>query len=380
MNRVRRIIFLLACTIGLATANAQYTLRLIVNDVAVKDQDDIYVAGNFNSWNVRDVKYKLKPFGTKRRAIILKDLAAGKYEFKFTRGSNETWETTRKGEEMPNHEIALSEDATLNFNVEGWKDEYPDKPKPNTATAQVSIVDTAFYMPQLNRYRRIWAYLPKGYAKSTKRYPVIYMQDGQNLFNERTSAFGEWGIDEALDTLMPKLGREAIIIGIDNGGEKRMTEYNPYDNKSFGTGEGNQYVDFMALTLKPFIDKKFRTKKDSTNTFVAGSSMGAVISLYALVKYPKVYGGAGIFSPAFWTAPQLYDDVAKATFGRARKKFHFYGGGKESDSLIPDMDRMLAEIEKKGNYETNRVVNPVARHNEAAWREAFVEFYDFITR
>lgn len=377
---MKKMMLALLCFLSVRETKAQYTLRLIVNAVAIKDQDDIYVAGNFNNWNVRDEKYKLKPYGVKRRAIILKDMAAGKYEFKFTRGSNDKWETTAKGEDIPNHEISITEDNAMNFNIAGWKDEFPDKPKPNTATPQVKIVDTAFLIPQLNRHRRIWAYLPKGYATSTKKYPVIYMQDGQNLFNEQTAAFGEWHVDEILDTLMPKLNREAIIIGIDNGREKRMTEYNPYDNKEHGKGEGNEYVDFLALTLKPFIDKKYRTMKDSVHTFVAGSSMGGLISLYAVVKYPNVFGGAGIFSPSLWIAPQIFDDVANAKWGKGRRKFHFFAGGKESENMIPAMDKMLDIIEKKGNYETNRVMNPVAGHNEAAWGEAFKEFYDFITR
>lgn len=348
--------------------------------MGAKKQDDIYVAGSFNNWNPHDEKYKLKPFGVSRRAIILKDFAAGKYEFKFTRGSFDKVETTAKGEDVPNHQITVNEDVKQDFNIGGWKDDYPDKPKPNTATAQVKIIDTAFVIPQLNRTRRIWAYLPKSYATGTKKYPVIYMHDGQNLFNEQTAPFGEWGVDETLDTLMPKTGKEAIIIGIDNGGDKRMTEYNPYNFKNYGKGEGNEYVDFLALTLKPFIDKKFRTLKDSSHTFVAGSSMGALISLYAVVKYPNVFGGAGIFSPAFWTAPAIYDAVAKADFGRGMKRFYFYAGGKESDTMIPDMDKMIATIEQKGNYETRRLMNPLGKHNEAAWRKAFAGFYQFIIR
>jgi predicted alpha/beta superfamily hydrolase len=359
---------------------SQYTVRLVVNEVGAKKFGDIYVTGNFNNWNPKDEKYKLKPFGVSRRAIILKDLAAGKYEFKFTRGGFDKVETTAKGEDVPNHEITVKDDVAQDFNVPGWKDDYPDKPKPNTATAQVSVLDTAFAIPQLNRKRRIWVYLPKGYATSRKKYPVIYMQDGQNLFNEQTAPFGEWGIDETLDTLMRRTGKEAIIIGVDNGGDKRMTEYNPYDFKNYGKGEGSQYVDFLALTLKPFIDKKLRTLKDSAHTFVAGSSMGGLISLYAVVKYPRVFGGAGIFSPAFWTAPAIYDDVAKADLGRAIKRFYFYAGGKESETMVADMDKMIAAIEKKGNYETRRLMNPVGKHNEATWRKEFADFYQFIIR
>ncbi len=159
-----------------------------------------------------------------------------------------------------------------------------------------------------------------------------------------------------------------------------MTEYNPYDYKDFGKGEGNEYVDFLALTLKPFIDKKYRTLKDSAHTFVGGSSMGALISLYAVIKYPNVFGGAGIFSPAFWPAPKIYDDVATAKWGNAFRRFYFYAGGQESETLVPDINKMISIIEKKGHYETLRVISPVGKHNEAAWSKEFPHFHTFIIR
>jgi predicted alpha/beta superfamily hydrolase len=379
-NRMKIILFLVLSFLIIKKTKGQYTLRLIVNEAATKKQDAVYVAGSFNNWNPKDEKYKLKPFGTTRRAIVLKNIRAGKYEFKFTRGSFDKVETTAKGEDIANHEITLSEDASQTFSIPGWKDDYPEKIKPNTATAQVKIVDTAFLIPQLNRKRRIWAYLPKDYEKSKKKYPVIYMQDGQNLFNEQTAFAGEWHIDETLDSIIEKGGKEAIIIGIDNGAEKRVNEYNPYDHKENGKGEGNEYVDFLALTLKPFIDKKYRTLKDSAHTFVAGSSMGGLISLYAMVKYPGIFGGAGIFSPAFWTAQKLYEEVAAAKWGSAFRRFYFYAGGQESENMVSDMKKMVAIIEKKGHYETQSVASPIGKHNEATWGKEFSHFYTFIIR
>ncbi len=112
-----------------------------------------------------------------------------------------------------------------------------------------------------------------------------------------------------------------------------MNEYNPYDNSKYGKGEGKQYADFLALTLKPFIDKKFRTQKQATHAFVAGSSMGGLISLYAVIKYPDVFGGAGIFSPAFWTAPAIFEEVEKADWSAYHPKFYFYVGGKENETI-----------------------------------------------
>ncbi|MGI8949972.1 MAG: alpha/beta hydrolase [Chitinophagaceae bacterium] len=356
---------------------AQYSLRLIVTDVATKKLDDIYVAGSFNNWNPDSAQYKLKPFGQNRKAIVLDNISAGKYAFKFTRGNWQNVETTAKGEDIANREIEINSDTSINIAITGWKDDYPLKPKPNTASMQVQILDTAFFMPQLNRYRRIWVYLPTNYNQSKKNYAVIYMQDGQNLFNEQTSAFGEWGIDECLDTLQQQIKKECIIVGIDHGGDKRMTEYNPYDNDKFGKGEGDLYVDFLAQTLKPFIDKKFRTLKDAQHTFIAGSSMGALISFYAVMKYPHVFGGAGIFSPSFWIAPKMYDDIQKINF-KTQPRFYFYAGGKESETMVSDLNKMYDLLAQKKQCMLRELISPLGQHNETYWRKVFPDFYKWI--
>lgn len=360
--------------------NAQYSLRLIVTDVATKKLDDIYIAGSFNNWNPADPNYKLKPFGAGRKAIVLKDLPASKYEFKFTRGSWDKVETTAKGEDIPNRVIDLTDDASLDIAIPGWKDNFPDKPKPNTASPNVQLMDSAFYMPQLKRNRRIWVYLPADYKKSAnKKYPVLYLQDGQNLFNEQTAAFGEWGIDECLDSLQKQTGKSCIVIGIDNGGEKRLTEYNPYDNEKYGKGEGSQYLDFIVNTLKPFVDSKYRTLKDAPHTFIGGSSMGALISLYGLIQYPKTFGAAGIFSPSFSIAPQIYRDVEKTVWPDFLR-FYFYAGGKESATMVSDVKKMYDLIAQKHNYDMEEKIYPPGQHNEQEWRKEFAGFYTWLMK
>ena len=100
--------------------------------------------------------------------------------------------------------------------------------KMSTRSKNVQIIDTAFYMPQLNRYRRVWIYLPESYADTKRKYPVLYMHDGQNVFDEATSFSGEWGVDETLDSMSDEI-EETIVVAIDNGGEHRLNEYAPYD-------------------------------------------------------------------------------------------------------------------------------------------------------
>lgn len=372
---MKKCILLFVLYVVSITVSAQFTVRIIVNDVATKKLDDIYIAGDFNNWNPHDDAYKMKLFGATRKVYVLKDVAAGTYNFKFTRGSWEKVETSAKGEDIENHSVEVSADTSMTFFVAGWKDDFPDKPKPNTASAQVQILDTAFFIPQLSRTRKIWVYLPKNYnLLKSKYFPVLYMQDGQNLFNEQTASNGEWGVDECLDTLQKQLNKDCIVIGIDNGGDKRMNEYNPYDDKKFGKGEGDLYLDFIAQTLKPFIDNRFRTQKDRQHTFIAGSSMGGLISMYAIKKYPEVFGAAGVFSPSFSLAPQLYADLENTKWKDIHAVF-FYAGKKEGDDMVPDMMNIEKLLGSTKYFNTTELIFPLGQHKEEYWRKAFEVFY-----
>ncbi len=377
MKRLAVLLFLLFAG---NVVDAQYALKLVVTEVATKKNDDIYITGSFNEWKPGDAAYKLKPFGPGRKGIVLKNLPAGKYEFKFTRGNFNNVETNSRGEDINNRSIELNEDASLDIVIPGWKDDYPDKPKPNTATAQVKIIESSFEMPQLGRKTRIWTYLPKSYNQlKGKSYPVLYMHDGQNLFSEHTAGSGEWGVDEALDSLQRMTGKECIVVGIDHGGEKRMNEYNPYDDAKYGKGAGKEYVEFLVNTLKPFIDKNYRTIKDAKHTAVAGSSMGAIVSLYAEVKYPTVFGAAGMLSPALWNVPDMYPDVQSKDW-KAVQRFYFYMGGKETETAVKDMERMIKLVKAKGNHDVMTSLLPTGQHNETYWRREFPQFYLWLVR
>jgi predicted alpha/beta superfamily hydrolase len=201
------------------------------------------------------------------------------------------------------------------------------------------------------------------------------MHDGQNLFDNATSYSGEWGIDEFLDSINKKNKQEVIVVGIDNGGEFRMSEYNPYPFRNF-KAEGKQYVDFLVNTLKPFIDKNYRTLSEKKYTYIAGSSMGGLISLYAIMQYPSVFQAAGIFSPAFWTAPAMDSLVAKDAL-KVHAKLFFYAGGKESKAMVSDMKRIERIIQKRSSSKVFEKIDPGAHHNEQAWRKYFPLFYQW---
>lgn len=378
---MKKIVAALLFSGMLLPAFAQYSIRFVVTSIATKKQDDIYVTGNFNNWTPDDTKFKLKPFGPTRRVIVLKDMPAGKYEFKFTRGGLDKVETTGKGEDIENRVIEVTGgDVSVDVQIPGWKDDFPDKPKPFTATPQVHLLDSVFAMPQLNRTRRIWVYLPKSYTVTKgKSYPVLYLQDGQNLFNEQTAFAGEWGVDECLDSLQKITGKECIVIGIDHGGDKRLNEYSPYDSDKFGKGEGKEYAAFLAQTLKPYVDMHYRTIKDPAHTWIAGSSMGAIISMYAVMKYPAVFGVVGVLSPALEATPGLFPD-AEQTKWASQPRFYFYAGGKESVTMVSNMDRLIGIIQKKYEYDIRRSYYPLGEHNEAAWRKEFPAFYRWLVQ
>jgi len=373
---MKKILLFFLLSFCIAAVHAQYNLRLVVTSAATKQNEDIYVSGNFNNWSPNDPKYKLKPFAGGRKSIVIKDLPAGNYAYKFTRGSWDNVECMADGRNIADRVAEVNEDMSQDITIAGWKDDYPDKPKPYTASPQVRVMDTAFAIPQLNRTRRVWIYLPKGYASTGRAYPVLYMQDAQNLFNEQVAPFGEWKVDETLDSLQ-KLGKECIVVAIDHGGDKRLSEYAPYDFTSNAVAvkaEGKQYVDFLAQTLKPYIDSKYRTKKGPEYTYIAGSSMGGLISLYAVMQYPNIFGRAGIFSPSFWAAPSMYADAQKFTT-TAAPRLYFYAGGKEGGTMVDDAKKMAAIFASKSNsYRVTTSIDPNGQHNETYWRREFPAF------
>lgn len=356
---------------------AQFTLKINLQAVpSAHPFDSIFIAGQFNNWNPHNPQFALNRT-EQGLSITISGLKEDVYSFKFTRGSWNTVETGTSGKEMENRVIDLSSDSTVAYLIEGWKDDFPETAIPHTASPNVKVMDTAFWMPGLNRSRKITVYLPNGYEKTKQRYPVMYMHDGQNLFDEKIAVNGEWGIDECLDSMRAAGRKGAIIVGIDNG-PKRMTEYNPYPFRDFGEPEGGAYVDFIVRDLKPYIDKHYRTLKSKESTTIAGSSLGAVISYYALLKYPDVFGNAGIFSPAFWTAPGL-KTFTDSLAAKARGKVFFYMGALEGDDHVGHMKAMADQLGELSGAVIYRVIDPNGSHNEKAWRKWFAEFYYWIT-
>src|SRR6187431_365505 len=381
INRTTSILVALLFSLSVLS---QQKIRIWINGLPTNNPSNssIFVAGNFNSWNPQGKNYQ---FQKNEKGYFLElSLNAGSYEYKITRGGWDKVECTMEGKDVGNRTLKVDGDATIEVSVEGWKDLFASssQPRKSTANKNVRIIDTAFFIPQLNRTRRVWVYLPPSYNSSAKKYGVLYMHDGQNVFDDATSFSGEWGVDEAIDTLGLKT-KECIVVGIDNGGDKRLNEYCPYDfslqGGQKGKGEGDLYVQFLAKTLKPFIDKRYRTFKDSKNTFTAGSSMGGLISMYAVLKYPKVFGGAGVFSPAFWVGPKIFDDI-RSKGKKVNAKIYFYAGDAEGESMVPMTIRAFNEMHRVSKSKMAEVIRAGGKHNEPRWRMEFPLFYEWIMK
>jgi predicted alpha/beta superfamily hydrolase len=246
--------------------------------------------------------------------------------------------------------------------------------KPSTALPGVSLLPSKLEMPGLGRQRQIRIYVPPGYATSGKRYPVLYMHDAQNLFDDATSFVGEWKVDETLDALARSGKLELIVVGIDHGQDKRLTELNPWANERFGPGEGREYMDFIVKVVKPLIDSTYRTLPDRDNTAIMGSSMGGLISHYAIAQYPQVFSKAGVFSPAYWTAPAVYGFVTDHPLPRDAR-IYMLMGELEGDSMVPDVRRMADVVRATGQAADRMVLRivPGERHNEGFWSREFAE-------
>lgn len=350
----------------------------------------IYVAGNFNGWNPGSPAFALKRHNDGRFSIVLPDSVRGPIEFKFTLGSWNSVELTESGGDMPNRGFVIpaTGPASWGGSVAMWRDDSKPAVRPSTSRPTVTIVDTAFLMPDLGRTRRLWLYLPADYATSSKRYPVIYMHDGQNVFDNATSFAGEWGVDETLDSLQALGDYGAIVLATDHGGTHRFDEYYPWKNAKYGGGEGDRYVDFLARTLKPWVDRHYRTKPDRLNTAVVGSSMGGLISLYALIKYPQVFGRAGVFSPAFWVAPELYGFARAGKPARPDPRIYFVIGGHEAANAeeaasYVEKQRLMIDTLMATGYQPTEVralVRPEGTHSEGFWRREFPAAYQWLFR
>ncbi len=249
----------------------------------------------------------------------------------------------------------------MDVNISGWED-YARYSQHNTVAGTLKML-TDLWSPELDNHRSILVHLPPSYSSaSDRRYPVVYMHDAQNLFDQATSYAGvEWQVDETMQMLSAE-GFEAIIVAVPHMGSGRFTEYNPFPG--FRSGRGEDYLNFLVNTLKPRIDADFRTLAASSSTGIMGSSMGGLISLYGYFRHPDVFGFAGVMSPALWVAGgAIYSFIQSR--GQQNGKIYLDNGTRESSA------RKLHALLLEAGYQPGKnllyMVESEAEHNETAW-------------
>src|SRR6185295_2692702 len=202
--------------------------------------------------------------------------------------------------------------------------------------------------------RDVDVYLPASYSAARARYPVVYMHDGQNLSDPRTAFAGTWDIEPTLERLAQR-GIEAIVVGVHNVGADRLAEYSPFPDRREGGGEADAYLAFLAQSLKPRINRTFRTRPERDATVMLGSSMGGLVSLYAYFRFPSVFGRAGAMSPSIW-----YGQGAVLAFiAQARTppgRIYVDIGTNEGAETLRDARRLGRLLVRKGFRRRRRVM------------------------
>ena len=333
---------------------------------------DIHIVGDFQGWVPDDPNYILDLQGDGSYQITITP-PVGTIKFKFTRGGWDTVEGNANGGFLPDRTYNYNGNAsTLELEILSWED--TGGTGNSTAADNVYLLDEDFYMPQLGRSRRIWIYLPPDYFTSNKYYPVLYMHDGQNLFDIQTSFSGEWEVDESLNELFSQGDHGAIVVGIDNGGGARIDEYSPWYNSGYNAGgEGGKYIDFIIETLKPHIDSNYRTLTGREYTCLFGSSLGGLISQYGLMEHQEVFGKAGVFSPAFWFNPEIFDHSLNTPKTDPMKVYMLAGIPEGNGSVVNNVNQMETVLFNNGfsTDEFNKAFHADGAHSEWYWAREF---------
>lgn len=331
----------------------------------------VFLAGNFNEWKVGDAQYRLQKVkkGVYRYEFPNKHVLPEVLEYKYLRGSWDHVELDEAGNEISNRTFRTS-GQLIQDTVPRWR--HNGLGYLPAFLPKIQVISEAFHIPQLIKTRRIAALLPYDYHLTNRRYPVLYLQDGQNLFDDH-APFGNWGVDKKLAVLAEKDLNNFIVIAIDHAAEQRIAEFTPSYPTRLGTGEGKKYARFLAETLKPYIDQHFRTLPDRLHTGIGGSSMGGLVSIYAGLMYPEVYSKLMIFSPSLWVAPNIHFHTINFR-ELYDTKIYLYGGGAEGAGMTPTLKRFKEALEQQGRgskINVRLVIDPRGKHNEVRWGREF---------
>ncbi|MEN2282521.1 alpha/beta hydrolase-fold protein [Algoriphagus sp. SE2] len=352
--------------------------RKIILQTPQDDDRPVYISGNFNNWETQDYRF------------LMTKLAKGKYEFsfpdnpkfqkeliyKFTKGDWSEVEIDKYGNRTPNRHWNDKKTSRIEKVAKWRKNWLPYRP---SQLPKIHLISEEFEIPQLNKTRKIWALLPHDYETSEESYPVLYLQDAQNLFNEETE-FGNWQIDKKLAVMSDYGIGKIIIIAIEHGESERLQEYN-VGKTLLGKGHGKEYIRFITDTLKPFVDKTFRTKSERKFTGIGGSSMGGLVSIFSGLIYPEVFGKLMIFSPSLWVIPKIKLGFLDF-FEPMDTRIYLYAGGDESETMVKHVtkfrNRILKRESLQGKMKVHLSINQEGKHNEQYWSDEFPKAIEWL--
>ena len=246
------------------------------------------------------------------------------------------------------------------------------------------------WSPQFRNRRGVDVYLPESYDAGRRHYPVVYMQDGQNL-SDPAIAFGgnTWHLEDGLPWLAER-GIEPIVVGIHNTGRGRLAEYSPFEDGKLGGGEGDRYVRFLVDTVKARIDADYRTRKDRASTVIGGSSMGGLVSRYAYFRFPSIFGRAGVMSPSIWFGQGLVLDFIKDARTPPSGRIYLDVGTAEGAGTLRDVRRLGRLLVQKrftrvrrghtrrGRSPLRYVEDQGGRHTESDWARRLPAALEFL--
>lgn len=242
------------------------------------------------------------------------------------------------------------------------------------------LIAKGIKIPKINRRRRVWAFLPSDYLNNPqKRYPVIYLNDGQNVFEGWKAALGKgWETHNRMRQIAQIFHHESILIGIEHGKKHRKGEYMPFDFSGGFSFEGNAYADFVANELKTFVDKKLRTLPEREHTSIIGSSLGGLNAIYTGFKHQDVFSKVGVLSPSLWAAPTLLP-LIRQVGKHFYTQFYLSVGDKEGAKTVFNTQQLYHTLADVGFEPRELRLNivPNGRHNEALWEEEFSNFYQW---
>jgi len=362
---MKSILLISILAIQICFAQTEKQIRFIVHPDNLPDNSVVYITGNnsvLGDWKPDVLPLKKTESSDWEVTISLPD--GFHLEYKFTLGSWEQEALDKDGSAPSNCVLDVMNDTIIYVKINSWS----NKEKSN---AVGQITGSVEYFHNLKgegiNDRDVIVWLPPGYYENSDiRYPVLYMHDGQNIVDPKTSAFGtDWQLDETADSLIKKhLIKPIIIIGVYNTPD-RSSEYAANDT-------GYAYLNFILQKLKPLIDSVYRTLPGRENTATGGSSLAGMISFMLAWEHPEAFSMAICLSPAFKI--YRYDFVTPVEqYSGSKKDIKLYidNGVTGVDSLLQDgIDLMLSALEDKGFIEGKdlyRFKDLAGNHNESSW-------------